>query len=254
MTLKTWEIGVGVLGGLFALLYLSSNVSEIGIALICADLVWLLTRVEIQNKPGPAGRYATLRGRLGLIKLVLLIGVEAAVIYGSFVIRWDHETKLRVGAIASFALAGLAFLLLGEIKRSGDEAVNWLIGARAERRVGADLDRLVERGWFVLHGYNREWGGDIDHFVSGRQGAYMIDTTSSTFRRSDLRRAAWNAAWLKEQLGVSWVTGVLCVNEERPTTLEGKIWVVDYHALLPWLEKQQNAPVDPELARKVLLS
>lgn len=176
-------------------------------------------------------------------KLILLFGVYAAVVYGSVIAHRD-ASGLRVGIIASFALAGLAFMLLGELKRSGDDTINWLLGARAERNVGAELHRLRADGWLVLHGYKRDWGGDIDHIVCGPGGVFMIETKSYEFRRSDLRRAAWNAAWMKERLAVSWVTGVLCVSEDRPAALDGKIWVVGHAQLVPWLQKQRNARIN----------
>jgi hypothetical protein len=252
MKLKVWEVAVGALGALFACIFVFSNVAGVGVGLLCADILWLLTRVEIVEKPGRAGRYASLRGRLGLLKVVLIAGIYVAVIYGIVIV--DHDAKkTRVGIVASFALAGLAFLLLGELHRGGNDAINWLVGARAERRIGKSLDRLVDKGWFVLHGYKREWGGDIDHVAIGPNGAFMVETKSYAFRRSDLRRAAWNAAWLKEKLEIRWVTGVLCVNEDRPPMLEGAIWVMGHDELLPWLEKQRDTPVDPDRARDVLL-
>jgi len=252
LTIHRWELGVATLGGLFALIYLVSNTWGVGLGLLFADALWLLTRIEIVEQPGAPGRYATLRGRLGVIRLVLLFGVYAALFYGLWIIRADDASRLRVGVVAEFALAGFGLLLLGELKRSGDDMVNWVLGARAERRVGRDLERLREHGWFVLHGYKRDWGGDIDHVVCGPHGAYMIETKSYKFRSRDLRRAAWNAAWLKEKLGLTWVTAVLCVDETREASLEGKIWVMGHEQLLPWLEGQRNAPVDPEAARRAL--
>ncbi|SRR6266511_1075641 len=252
MKLNVWEIAVAVVGALFACIFVFSNVSGVGLGLLCADVLWLLTRVEIVEKPGGPGRYATLRGRLGLVKVVFIAGIYSAVIYGTVIVHHDAK-KTRVGIVASFALAGLAFLLLGELQRGGNDAINWLIGARAERRIGRELDRLAEKGWFVLHGYKRDWGGDIDHLAVGPNGAYMVETKSYAFRRSDLRRAAWNAAWLREKLHIRWVTGVLCVNEARPPTREGAIWVMGHDELLPWLEKQRDAAVDPDRAREVLV-
>jgi len=240
-------------GVAFALIFLFSNAWGIGVGLLCADALWLLTRVEIVERAGAPGRYASVRGHLGLAKLVLLFGVYAAVMYG-LVIAHRDASGLRVGVVASFALAGLAFMLLGELNRSGDEMLNWLKGARAERKVGAELERLRDSGWLVLHGYKRDWGGDIDHIVCGPGGIFMVETKSYQFRRSDLRRAAWNAAWMKEKLDVPWVTGVLCVNEDRRATLDGKIWVMGQAQLVPWLKKQRNAPIDCERVAEAFAS
>ena len=253
MKLKAWEMAAALLGVAFALIFLFSNAWGIGFGLLCADALWLLTRIEIVEKAGAPGRYASLRGRLGLAKLVLLVGVYAAVFYGLIVVQKDGS-NLRIGVIADFALAGLAFMLLGELKRSGDDAINWLVGARAERKVGNALDSLRQSGWLVLHGYKRDWGGDIDHIVCGPGGVFMVETKSHEFRRSDLRRAAWNAAWMKEKLAVSWVTGVLCVNEDLAATLEGKIWVVGHTQLVAWLQTQRNAPIDCARVRNAFAS
>jgi hypothetical protein len=246
VTLRLWEIGAAVLGALFAFIFIFSNVWGIGVGMLCADALWLLTRLEIVEKPGAPGRYAALRGRLGVVKLVLVLGVYAAVIYGVLIVQSDDGQNTRVGVVALFALIGLGYLLLGELQRSGDEALNWLIGARAERIVGRELDALKAGGWLVLHGHKREWGGDIDHVLSGPRGVYAIETKSYGFRRRDLRQPAWNAAWLKERVGISWVTGVLCVNEDRPPTLEGKVWVMGYRELRPWLETRRNPTIAPD--------
>jgi Nuclease-related domain len=250
---KRWEVGAACLGVAFALIFVFSNAWGIGVGLLCAAALWLLTRVEIVEKAGAPGRYAAVRGRLGLAKLILLLGVYAAVMYG-LVIAHRDASGLRVGVVASFALAGLAFMLLGELNRSGDDMIRWLAGARAERKVGAELDRLRESGWLVLHGYKRDWGGDIDHIVCGPGGIFMVETKSYEFRRSDIRRAAWNAAWMKEKLEVTWVTGVLCVNEDRAATLDGRIWVVGHAQLVPWLQKQRNAPIDCGRVREAFAS
>jgi hypothetical protein len=243
-----------VIGALFSAIFILSNIWGVGVALLCADILWLLTRVEIVERQAAAGRYATLRGRLGVGRLVLVVTIYGAVIYGWTILRDDHAEKTRVGVVALFALAGLGFFLLGEIKRSGDDAINWLVGAKAERHVGSKLDQLTREGWFVLHGYKREWGGDIDHLLLGPLGAYIVETKSYNFRRADLRRTAWNAAWLKTRLEVPWVTGVLCVNEKREPQLEGHVWVIGHERLLPWLREQRRAPVDIERARHALIT
>ena len=127
---------------------------------------------------------------------------------------------------ASFALAGLAFMLLRELQEASDAALNWLIGGRAEVEVGKNSAVLQDRGWLVLHGVVNDRGGDIDHVACGPGGAFAIETKSYRFRRSDIGQAAGNAAWLKETLGVKWATGVLCVSEARKPSKTGVIWVM----------------------------
>lgn len=254
MTLRVWELAVGIAAALFGLLLLLSNVWGIGVGVLCADGVWLATRLRIVERAGEAGRYASIRGRVGLVKTCLVIGIYAAAVYGMVIVNLDGGGKTRLGVVATFGLSGLAFMLLGELQRSGNDAINWLLGARGERRVGTKLDTLKADGWFVLHGYKRERGGDVDHIVVGPRGAYAVETKSYRFRRADLRQAAYNAAWLKETLGVRWVTAVLCVDEERAPTQDGVVWVMGHEALLPWIRTQRNTSVDPGLAHRVLIA
>jgi hypothetical protein len=246
-----WEAAAACVGVALAMPFLFSNVSGIGVGLLFACALWVVARVRIVERPGAPGRYARLRGALGLTKVLLIFGVYGAVVYGLFIVHVDAP-RLRVGVIADVALAGLAFLLLREIRESGNDAMNWLVGARAEKRVGLELAKLESPPWFVLHGYKRDWGGDIDHIVCGPTGVFSVETKSYGFRRFDLRRTAWNAAWLKEKLGVSWVTGVLCVNETRAPTHEGAVWVMGHDELLPWLRRQRQATLDSRVARDLL--
>jgi hypothetical protein len=252
MRIKRWEIATVFAGLAFACIFLFSNVWGVGIALVCADALWLLTRIEIIQRPGSPGQYATLRGRLGLVRLILVCGVYAAVIYGTFIIRHDISPNTRVATVADFALAGLAFMLLGELRRSGNDMLNWIFGARAEKRVGASLSFFGHRGWFVAHCYPKDWGGDIDHVVCGPGGAYAIETKSYGFRSRDLRQTRSSAWWLREKLQAPWVTGVLCVAEDRDAEQMDKVWVVGHAQLVPWLMVQKNQPVDAEAARRIL--
>jgi hypothetical protein len=252
--LRPWEIFAGCLGVAFAAIFIFSNTSGLGFALLAADALWILTRIEIVERHDQPGRYTTLRGRLGIVKLVLLMAIYATAIWGLLMIRHDLGAKSRAGAIADFAIAGLCFMLLGELSRSGNATLKWFTGARAERVNGTSLDNFKERGWLVLHGYKRDRGGDIDHIVCGPAGAYAIETKSYGFRSGDIRQTAINAWWLREKLGVRWVTGILCVDEDRRPELKGRIWVVGRDHLLAFIEEQRNAGIDPALAKERLVS
>jgi hypothetical protein len=59
------------------------------VALVSADALWLLTRLEIVEKQGRPGRYATVRGRLSAARLILIGVIYAAVIYGLFIVHHD---------------------------------------------------------------------------------------------------------------------------------------------------------------------
>src|SRR5205823_5464746 len=139
------------------------------------------------------------------------------------------------------------FMLLAELNRSKDDALNWIQGSRAERAIGAKLAVLKGQGWLVVHGYKKDHGGDIDHILYGPNGAFIIETKSYRYRASDLRQARTNAWWLHERLGLQcWVTGVLCVDEEREPEKKDNVWVVSHPQLVDWLQQQRNVPVDPD--------
>jgi hypothetical protein len=250
--LKRWEAVTGCIGAAFAVLFVFGNTSGLGFALLAADALWVLTRIEIVERLDQPGRYTALRGRLGIVKLVLLMGIYGAAIWGLFIIRGDLGAKARAGVIGDFAIAGLCFMLLGELNRSGDATLNWFKGAKAERDNGTRLDALKERGWLVLHGYKRDRGGDIDHVVCGSAGVYAIETKSYEFRSRDIRQTAINAWWLRQKLGIRWVTGILCVDEDRQPEPKGRIWVVGRDHLLEFIEQQRNAGMDPAQAQERL--
>ena len=253
MTLKLWEIVAGFLGLAFAAIFLLSNVSGLGFALLAADLLWIVTRLEITEDHDEAGHYTTLKGRLGVLRLGLLVSIYGSAVYGFFIIQHDLGVRARATVVAEFAIAGLWFMLLTEVRRSGDDTLHWIKGARAERAVGTKLNQFKQRGWLVLHGYKKDRGGDIDHILCGPQGAYIIETKSYGYRSRDTHQTAINAWWLREKLGVRWVTGVLCVDGTRNPERRGKIWVVAHDDLVEWLARQHNNPVDLASARERLL-
>jgi hypothetical protein len=130
-------------------------------------------------------------------------------------VGYDLGSKMRAGLIADFALAGLCFLLLGELTRREQDARKWLTGSHAERELGVRLEEL-KWGWLVLHGYMKDRGGDIVHILCGPTGVYAIETKSYGFCSPDVGQTASNAWWLRARLGIGWVTGVVCVSQQRP--------------------------------------
>jgi hypothetical protein len=253
MHLRLWEIAVGVIAALLGLLFLLGGSPVTGAGVLCATAIWLVTRVSIAEKHDAPGHHARTRGRLGLVKLAFIFGIYATVVVAFWMLRGD-ATHTRAGAIALFALTGFAFLLLRELQEAGDDALNWLVGGRAEVAVGRRLDQLRADGWLVIHGYKKDRGGDIDHVVCGPGGAFAIETKSYAYRRRDVGQTAANAAWLKEHLGVRWATGVLCVAEEHPPQKVQTVWVMDADSLCAWLLRQRGIPVEPLIAQERLTS
>jgi nuclease-like protein len=99
----------------------------------------------------------------------MLIGLAA--VAGSALAFWQR-TPMATG----LGVIGTV-LLLGWIadREAGIAAVRWVRGARAERLVGEELNKLRGEGFIVMHD---DWpaGGNIDHLVSGPTGVYLIET------------------------------------------------------------------------------
>ena len=252
MRLRAWEVALAVAASAFAAVFLFSNVSGLGFGLLAATLLWVTTRIEILENHAKPGNYTTLRGKLGILKLILLLGINGAAIYGIVLIEHDFGPSARGTLVADFAIAGLCFMLLNELWRSGDAALNWFVGARAEREVGTKLAVFESRGWLLLHGYKRE-RDDIDHVLCGPGGAYAIETKSYGYRPRDVAQTARNAAWLSAKLQNRWVTGVLCVDDDRPPWRKDRIWVVSHSDIADWIEESVGKPVDPNQARSLLV-
>jgi len=252
MRLKAWEVALAVAAAAFAAIFLFSRVSGLGFGLLAADVLWVTTRIEILEDHDEPGHYTTLRGRLGILKLGLLLGLNAAAIYGIVFIEHADGARARSTFVADFAIIGLCFMLLTEFRRSGEAAMRWIVGARAEREVGNSLAVFKERGWLLLHGYRRDRGA-IDHILCGPRGSFAIETKSYGYRPSDVGQVARNAAWLRDKLQSKWVTGVLCVDDDRPPWRKDQIWVVSHRDIVGWLENYRDVPIDPSEARARLL-
>lgn len=253
MTLRLWEVAVATASLLFGAIFLFSGMPGLGLGLLAADLLWLVTRIEILENHDEPAHYTTLRGQLGILKLVLLLGLNAAAIYAIYFIEHDFGARTRGTVVADFAIIGLCFMLLTELWRCGETTRKWFVGARAEREIGGKLVAFKNRGWLLLHGYKRDAWGDIDHVLCGPGGAYAIETKSYPYRASDVLQATRNAVWLREKLQVPFVTGVLCVDDVRPPFRKDKVWIVSHRDLVGWLEAQHEKPIDPEYARARLL-
>jgi hypothetical protein len=74
--------------------------------------------------------------------------------------------------VAPWLLGRLVAVLLG--RRS--EAYGWRRGLAGERRVGAELERLTFRGWWVLHSIPLPREVDIDHLLIGPGGVFCVNT------------------------------------------------------------------------------
>lgn len=228
MSLRLRDLAIAVLGfALAGLMLIAGAISgDIvpGLFLLTVSLLWLLGRARVPEAGGVAGRFALRRARLRVARVAVMFGVYLGIIVALFVGWRDDWHESTEGRVATYALAGLAYLLLREMDRAGDDAARWWHGGRAEVRVRGELEPLRQAGWIVLDDLPKDWGGNIDHVVTGPGGAYAIETKSgATARRDDLRSARINAAWMKPRLGVRWVTPVLCLvsSEAEPHEQDG---------------------------------
>jgi hypothetical protein len=144
----------------------------------------------------------------------------------------------RIGLIGCLLLLGLIVLWKLYAEKRADEAVHWLRGARAEEAVGEELDRLEGEGFVVKHDIEQKFDGNVDHFVSGPTGVYMIETKARGYLNSHLPTARRRAKKLHHELGV-WVTPVICIPRRGavPFKHDG-VWIVPLHLIADWLRKQ----------------
>lgn len=151
----------------------------------------------------------------------------------------------RATVASSIALIVGAFALKRFADRRADDAIYWLRGARAEVAVGKELDRLTMKGFVVKHDIDQPFDGNIDHFVSGPTGAFMIETKARGYLKGHLPTARRRAKKLHDELGV-WVTPVICIPrpDGQAFKTEG-VWVVPLHRVVDWLHSQRNRPADP---------
>ena len=64
-------------------------------------------------------------------------------------------------------------------KKTDKTNATWGEGARGEKRVGAELERLHEEGFHVFHDWDKG-KGNVDHFLVGPQGVFAVETKAWT--------------------------------------------------------------------------
>lgn len=198
---------------------------------------------EVDREPGAwVARTATRHSRAVWVAVVLLFLVAA----GGFALALSPE-KSMVGGLAVLALVG-ALKIVGE--RRLDLALRFRLGARAERSVGETLNELRREGYVVMHDVEQTGEGNIDHFVAGRTGAFLIETKARGYLESHLVKARRQAAKLHDELG-TWVTPVICIDErEGEPFRDDRVWIVPRPRVLDWIRGQKEPAVPFErLAR-----
>jgi hypothetical protein len=249
MTLRVWEwIAVVTLACLAVLFFATGGIAA-GVTLLSLAILGAAWRGRVVERE-VAGGYTRPRAVIGLVVTATLFGALVTVVV--FVViaalrHWSHDPQ---GRVAIYALTGLEILLFVEMRRRGDEAANWLVGSRAEREVGRQLEPLRAEGWHVVHNLKKDRGGNVDHLVWSERGAYAIETKSGSFRRAHLGQAKGSAWWAKEKFGAQWVEPLICVgdNPSPEPRYESGVWVLSAEHLRAWLRAR------PVTARGIPLS
>jgi hypothetical protein len=243
MRLRWWEGALLVLPLLLIALFFAARQWAPAAVLCGLTLFGVASRAQLVER-NVAGFYARQRGRLLLLRATALLIVYLVIVYGFWVMHRQHWTRDTHGIVAFYASGALAAFLIRDIWRLGNEGERWIIGGEAEEAVAAELDTLRDEGWVVLHNVLRETGGNVDHFLSGPKGAFVIETKSGKYRPVDRGQTINNAVWMKRRFGVRWVTPILCVGTDPPTEPmlvrhgNATMWVMGRSQLRAWLAAQ----------------
>jgi nuclease-like protein len=244
--LRWWEALLLVLPVLLSGLFFLGHDWVPGLLLLSLVVIIVTSRAQIIER-NVAGGFARTRAALLFSKAAALFTIYCVVTALLILGRFQDWTDDTPGTVASYALAGLAFYLFLHMRRVGDEAERWLRGGDMEARVARELDPLRDSGWVVTHDLKREHGGNVDHFVHGPHGAFVIETKSGKPRAADRGQALSNAVWAKSKFGERWVTAILCVAQEAPPVPlpvrhgNATVWLMGPDQLRPWLVSQAEA-------------
>jgi hypothetical protein len=163
-----WEAVVALLGLLLVALLLVGGGYAVGLFFLATTSVWIASRIRVAEPGHIAGAFAIRRGRLHVARTGILFAIYLGVCLALLVAAQDHWSRDIEGQVAAYSLAALGFLLLREIRQSGDTAFNWLTGGRAEQAVAGVLEPLKSEGWIVIDNFVRDDGwGNVDHVVWG---------------------------------------------------------------------------------------
>jgi hypothetical protein len=245
--LRWWEVLLGIVPLVIALLWLAGGLVIPGVVLVCLLAFAVASRARIVERQ-VAGAHTRTRAVLALTRSLALLVILVVVLALLWVVDRRDWTDGTPGLIASYALSGLAIYLLRDVARYADEAVDYFIGGDAERRVAKVLEPLRELGWTIAHNVPREHRGNLDHFLTGPTGAFAIETKSGKYRAVDRGQAVSNAIWAREKFGERFVTAVLCVLTDAPgqprKELHGKgeVWVIGPAQLREWIVGHRSFP------------
>jgi hypothetical protein len=214
--LRWWEYLALGLAVCVAAMFLAAGSWLPAVVLFALVAIIAASRAEIVER-NVAGYHARVRGMLALTRAAGVFAIYVAITILFFIMRSNHWTDNRRGQVAFYACAGLAFYLLRDVWRYGQEAERWISGGEAEQRVAAELDKLDQPPWIVIHNVPRPGRGNVDHFVAGPSAAFVVETKSGKLRGADRGQAISNAIWAKQNFGQRYVTAVVCATNDAPS-------------------------------------
>jgi Nuclease-related domain len=170
--------------------------------------------------------------------LLLVLALVAGLLSFALVINGNF------GVVPAVALLGAAFAASQLFDVRLDQGLRWGKGGNAEIVVGTELELLREEGYTVMHDLDRIVAGNVDHFVSGSTGAFLIETKFRSYANRDIPKVKRVAKSLAHDIGVSWIQPVICCakRDYGPRTVKG-VAVVGRAQLLPYLRSQRNPVV-----------
>lgn len=243
VTLRWWESVLLALPVALGALFVAGGQVAAGVVLLSLTLLIVASRAEIRER-NVAGGYAKTRGYLGFVKVTALVAIY--IVIGVFMVvaerdDWNDDTR---GSVAIYAMAALAFFLLREFNRLGNEALDWIHGGGMEVRVAGELEQLRGEGWLMTHDLKKDQGGNVDHFLTGERGALVIETKTGRNNAAARQQALRNAMWAKSKFGQRYVTAVLCVGTDPPPqpTQYQYVWVTGVGDLVPFLRSYRGRP------------
>jgi hypothetical protein len=198
-----------------------------------------------------AGAWVTDQSRRAVVRVWLLLAIFAVSLLGGALAARLGWLSSREGAAAGTGLSLLALLAFYAAEQRSEQAAAWLLGSRAERRVGHAIDELRGDGAFVAHDIELE-RGNIDHVVAMPRGAYVIETKARRYEARHLKQVKRQAHQL-HLAADCWLTPVICLDSraDRPHRVDG-VWVMGREHLVPWLRERRARPVDVGRVRQAL--
>ena len=189
---------------------------------------------DLDRQPGS---FATTRARADLrVALVFLILVVLAGVVAMAMVVTGTAALVTSLALVAVALAGRTFF---DIRF--EDGVRWAKGGNGEAAVGEALNVLRADNYVVMHDLDNVVPGNVDHFVCGPAGAFMIDTKFKRYVESDIPNAKKTALAIARELKAPWVQPVICFATRHygPRTVKGVV-IVGREQLVPYIRSQRN--------------